>query len=102
MPPFKHGHVRDEIEEVSSKMADTPKKRPFVNRELEYVQSIHNTLVPEEFPEGPYGASVFLDQPLGKSSPWEPGQQTNHRFFDENPAFSDKLAHPPNADLPDL
>jgi hypothetical protein len=83
-------------------VADTPKKRPFNDRELEYVQSVRNTLVPEEFPEGPYGATVFNDQPLGKSSPWEPGQQTNHRYFDENPAFTDELAHPESADLPDL
>lgn len=83
-------------------MADPRPTGEFITRELEYVLSMHNTLVPEEFPEGPYGASVFLDEPLGKSSPWEPGQQTNHRFFDENPAFTDDLAHPPNADLPDL
>ncbi|ASS74872.1 hypothetical protein CIG75_07685 [Tumebacillus algifaecis] len=72
------------------------------NKELEYVQSIQNTLVPEEFPEGPYGATVYNDQPLGKSSPWEPGQHTNNRYVDENPAFSDTLAHPESAELPDL
>jgi hypothetical protein len=83
-------------------MADTPKRKEFVNRELEYVQSMQNTLVPEEFPEGPYAASVYLDQKIGKSTPWEPGQQTNHRFFDENPEFTDSLAHPPSAELPDL
>ena len=83
-------------------MADTPKKRPFNDRELEYVQSMRNTILPEEFPEGPYGATVFLDQKIGKSSPWEPGQQTVHRFFDENPAFNDELARPDDAQLPDL
>lgn len=72
------------------------------SKELEYVQSAQNTILPEEFPEGPYGAAVFNDQPLGKSSPWEPGQHTVHRFFDENPAFSDTAAVPKDADLPDL
>jgi hypothetical protein len=89
-------------EEEVSPMADLPKKRPFQNRELDIVQSIRNTLVPEEFPEGPYGASVFLEQKIGKSSPWEPGQQTNNQSLDENPAFTDKLAHPPSNGLPDL
>ncbi|ARU63365.1 hypothetical protein CBW65_22025 [Tumebacillus avium] len=83
-------------------MEKKDRKKWFRNYELEYVQSVSNTLVPEEFPEGPYGASVFNDQHLGKSSPWEPGQHTNHRFFDENPAFTDEIAHPEDADLPDL
>ncbi|MFD2169075.1 hypothetical protein [Tumebacillus lipolyticus] len=83
-------------------MARKGKKSWFRNSELEYVQSIRNTVVPEEFPEGPYGSTVFLDQPLGKSTPWEPGQQVTSRFFDENPAFTDTLARPPEADQPEL
>lgn len=79
-----------------------PNRTEFRDYRLEYEQSQDNTLVPEEFPEGPYGATVYNDQKLGKSSPWEPGQHVNHRFFDENPAFSDETAHPPSDDLPDL
>jgi len=83
-------------------MADTPKRKEFVDRELEYVQSMQNTVVPEEFPDGPYGATVFLDQKLGKSTPWQPGQQTTNRNLDENPQYTDTLASPPSAELPDL
>lgn len=83
-------------------MADKPQEKRFENKELEYVQSQQDTINVEEFPEGPYGATVFLDQKIGKSSPWEPGQQSTNRNLDENPAFSDDLARPHNAELPDL
>ncbi|HEU4962966.1 MAG TPA: hypothetical protein VFV52_03765 [Bacilli bacterium] len=79
-----------------------PKGDANQNKQLEYVQSMNNTILPEEFPEGPYGASVFNDQPLGKSTPWEPGQHVASRFQDENPAFTDTTAVPQDADLPDL
>ncbi|MGZ6525362.1 MAG: hypothetical protein ACXVDB_09710 [Tumebacillaceae bacterium] len=83
-------------------MADTPREQNVENSELSYVQSQQNTINVEEFPDGPYGSQVFLDQKLGKSTPWEPGQQSTSRNQDENPAFSDDLAAPHDEDLPDL
>lgn len=81
---------------------DNPREENVENSELEYVLSQHNTIFPEEFPEGPYGASVYNDQPLGKSTPWEPGQRAVNQNQDENPAFADDIAAPPDAQLPDL
>jgi len=51
----------------------------------------------EEFPEGSYGAQVYLDQPIGKSSPWEEGQHVTSRFQDENPVFSDRTVPTPES-----
>lgn len=76
-------------------------KRMQGNQELEIVQAWQKDLQPEEFPEGPYGASVFLDQPIGKSSEWKAGQHVVSRFQDENPTTND-FKVPTDADLPDL
>lgn len=76
-------------------------KRMQGNQELEIVQAWQKDLQPEEFPEGPYRASVFLDQPIGKSSEWEAGQHVVSRFQDENPTTND-FKVPTDADLPDL
>ncbi len=52
----------------------------------------------EEFPEGPYGASINpLDKP-GKVTPWETNQRVVSRFQDENPAFSKGKMPPPGAE----
>lgn len=60
----------------------TPESDPST-RELETVRSRQNDLVPEEFPEGPYGGS--LTQPtLDKSSSWQKGQEAPHRYAYEN------------------
>ncbi|WP_410984553.1 hypothetical protein [Bacillus cereus] len=38
----------------------------------------HEYLIPEEFPEGPYGSST--NRNLGKSTPWEKDQKTHKAF----------------------
>jgi hypothetical protein len=44
---------------------------------------------PEEFPDGPYGAAH--NQKLGKSTPWEPGQQIHSAFTYEMREFHEGL-----------
>jgi len=51
--------------------------------ELSTVQSQRNDLQPEEFPEGPYGASLPL-RAIGKSSPWLHNQHAPNAFGYEN------------------
>jgi hypothetical protein len=51
--------------------------------DLSTVESQRNDLLPEEFPEGPYG-SPLLTESLGKSSPWRPEQRPPNRFTYEN------------------
>ncbi|MBY0599648.1 hypothetical protein [Bacillus bingmayongensis] len=38
----------------------------------------HEYIIPEEFPEGPYGSST--NRELGKSTPWENDQKTHKAF----------------------
>ncbi|PEY42120.1 hypothetical protein CN354_04915 [Bacillus cereus] len=38
----------------------------------------HEFVIPEEFPEGPYGSST--NRKLGKSTPWEKDQKTHKAF----------------------
>lgn len=76
-------------------------KRMRGNEELEIVQAWQKDILPEEFPEGPYGASIYLDQHLGKSSEWKPGQHVVSRNQDENPMTTD-FKVPTDADLPDI
>lgn len=59
------------------------------NPELSYVQSQRQDILPEEFPEGPYGASALTDG-LGKSTPWEHGQRRVSAHRDQNPMRSDR------------
>ena len=96
MKGFKHG------EATFKRGGVIIMRRPRKDYRLEYEQSQQNTVLLEEFPEGPYGASIYNEQELGKSTPWQPGQAVTNRFFDENPAFTDDLARPKNAKLPDL
>lgn len=51
--------------------------------DLSTVESQRNDLVAEEFPEGPYGSSLFSES-LGKSSPWRKDQRPPNRFSYEN------------------
>lgn len=53
------------------------------NNDVSTVQSQHNDLVPEEFPEGPYGSSMEVES-IGKSSPWREGQHSPRPFGYEN------------------
>lgn len=47
------------------------------------VESQRNDLYLEEFPEGPYGASV-TNRDVGKSAKWRVDQRTAQRFQFEN------------------
>lgn len=76
-------------------------KRMMGNQELEIVQAWQKDVLIEEFPEGPYGADVYLEQKIGKSSEWKPGQHVVSRFQDENPTTND-FKVPADAQLPDL
>ncbi|WP_018131016.1 hypothetical protein [Effusibacillus pohliae] len=71
------------------------------NQELELVQAWQKDVLAEEFPEGPYGAQIYLDQKIGKSTEWEPGQHVVSRFQDENPTTND-FKVPTDADLPEM
>ncbi|MEC0225888.1 hypothetical protein [Paenibacillus alba] len=51
--------------------------------DLETVESQRNDLIPEEFPEGPYGTTLTTEG-LGKSSPWREDQRLPNRFSYEN------------------
>jgi hypothetical protein len=68
---------------------------------LGYHAGWRQDILPEEFPEGPYGMAEYNDQPVGKSTPWQPGQRVVSRFRDENPAFSDR-GSPEDNEMPDL
>ncbi|CAH1211913.1 hypothetical protein PAECIP111891_03778 [Paenibacillus allorhizoplanae] len=54
-----------------------------VYTDLETVESQRNDMIPEEFPEGPYGTSM-LSESLGKSTPWREDQRPTNRFAYEN------------------
>jgi hypothetical protein len=51
--------------------------------ELNTVESGRNDLTAEEFPEGPYGSSI-PELAMGKSSPWDYGQEVTSPYGYEN------------------
>ncbi|MCJ8011727.1 hypothetical protein MUG84_08230 [Paenibacillus sp. KQZ6P-2] len=53
------------------------------NNDVSTVQSQQNDLIPEEFPEGPYGSSLEAES-IGKSSLWQEGQRGPRSFGNEN------------------
>nr|WP_089971257.1 hypothetical protein [Lihuaxuella thermophila] len=61
-----------------------------MHQELSTVKSLHNDLIPEEFPEGPYEAATH-EKKLGKSSPWRPGQHMTSNFTYEMREFHEGL-----------
>jgi len=56
------------------------------DQDVSTVLSQRNDLTAEEFPEGPYGASLPVSS-LGKSSPWREGQRSPNSFMYENRAL---------------
>ncbi|MGA9173443.1 MAG: hypothetical protein WBZ33_05625 [Thermoactinomyces sp.] len=58
-------------------------------KELDTVKSYRSELVPEEFPDGPYGAAT--NYKLGKSSPWRPGQHAGPQFTYEMREFHEGI-----------
>ncbi len=71
--------------------------------ELSTVESLRNEILPEEFPEGPYGAPTN-ELRLGKATGWEEGQHSTSAFTYENREFHQGLyrgepgSHPPHDD----
>jgi len=57
------------------------KKQPY--SDVSTVLSQRNDLTAEEFPEGPYGASLPVET-LGKSTPWREDQRSPGSFMYEN------------------
>lgn len=57
------------------------KKQP--TTDLATVESQRNDLIPEEFPEGPYG-SMIIAETLGKSTPWRDDQRPSNQYSYEN------------------
>lgn len=51
--------------------------------DLPTVESQRNDLVPEEFPEGPYGTSLPM-RAFGKSTPWRQDQRPPSPYSYEN------------------
>lgn len=64
----------------------------FVNEDRQPYQDVstkesqRNDIIPEEFPEGPYGSDL-LSESLGKSSPWRIDQGAISAFDYENHAL---------------
>jgi hypothetical protein len=57
------------------------KKQP--TTDLSTVESQRNDLIPEEFPEGPYGSTMLVES-LGKSTPWRDDQRPPNPYGYEN------------------
>lgn len=51
--------------------------------DLSTVESQRNDLIPEEFPDGPYGTSLETES-MGKSTPWRQDQRPPNAFSYEN------------------
>lgn len=64
-------------------MAHFKKEKRSKYTDVSTVESQRNDLTAEEFPEGPYGASLPVES-LGKSSPWRIDQRPPNRFTYEN------------------
>lgn len=65
--------------------------------DLATVESQRNDLIPEEFPEGPYGSSLITET-LGKSTPWREDQRPPNTFMYENRDLHEGLprVYPPD------
>ncbi len=59
-------------------------------RDVKTVESQWNDLVPEEFPDGPYG-SIREPEHLGKTSPWRETQHASSGFTYENREFHEGI-----------
>lgn len=84
-------------------MARDKKGEKFDNRfsEVSNVEKMHDSLIPEEFPEGAFGSSINRHTKVeSKSTEWEKGQQRKSAFVYEDKERHDNLprqtpgAHP--------
>ncbi|MFD0051397.1 cytosolic protein [Actinomycetes bacterium NPDC127524] len=69
------------------------------------VEKQRNFIIPEDLPEGPYGAPRGKDTPVeNKSTPWEEGQRYQSAFNYENKSLHEGIprqmdgAHPTHDD----
>lgn len=69
--------------------------------EISTVQKRHDELIPEEFPDGPFGSAFNKEEPVRfKSTPWEEGQKRMSAFVYPDEERHDELprkypgAHP--------
>ncbi|MCO0597714.1 cytosolic protein [Peribacillus butanolivorans] len=69
------------------------------------VEKQRDFLIPEEFPEGPFGSTIAQDAPVeNKSTPWQEGQRFQSAFNFENKSLHEDLprkypgAHPTHDD----
>ena len=69
------------------------------------VQKQRDFLIPEEFPEGPFGSPINQDAPVeNKTTPWQEGQRYQSAFNYENKSLHEDLprkypgAHPTHDD----
>lgn len=70
--------------------------------DLATIESQRNDLIPEEFPEGPYGSSLIVET-FGKSSPWRKDQRGPNAFAYENRELHEGLprVYPPDYETHD-
>jgi len=62
-----------------------PERRDQQNEDLGTVESRRNELIPQEFPEGPYGSPAPINSStLGDRSPWREDQHAIDAFDYEN------------------
>lgn len=73
-----------------------------LNTDVSTVESQRNDLIPEEFPEGPYGAALPTFE-LGKSGPWREEQRPPNRFGYENRELHEDMprVYPQQDPIPD-
>lgn len=69
------------------------------------VESMRNDLIPEEFPEGPFGSPQGKNEKVkNKNTPWKKGQRFHSAFTYEFKHFHQHLprqmdgSHPPHDD----
>ncbi len=77
------------------------KKKQEKERQTSEVEQVE--LVPEEFPEGPFGSAINKDEKVtGKSTPWKKGQRRSSAFIYADKEQHDELqrqfpgSHPPH------
>ena len=69
------------------------------------VEKMNNYIIPEEFPEGPFGSPFRINEPVeNKSTDWKEGQRPYSSFNYENKSLHEGLprqmegAHPTHDD----
>lgn len=74
--------------------------------ELTTVEVQRNFIIPEDLPDGPYGAPGGADTPVeNKSTPWEKEQRSHSAFNYENKSLHENLprkfpgSHPTHDEL---